>query len=96
MKCCLVFMQGTFGRHCLITRGGLWLVLCSIPWWIGILGCLQSALLLYLGKDISRVQLFLLINTALGGPLKRRVLRKSVHSENLLPGSGTYQIYIRH
>lgn len=55
IKCCFVFMVSAFGRHCSITHQGLWLVLCSIPWWIGILGCLRSALLLYLGKDISRV-----------------------------------------
>lgn len=89
-------MEGTFGRHCSITRGGLWLVLCSIPWRIGILGYVPSALLLYLGKDISRVQLFPLINTALEGPLLRRLLRKSAHPENLLPGSGMYQISAKH
>lgn len=96
MKFCFVFIEGTFGRHCLITCGGLWLVLCSIPWWIGILDCLPSGLLLYLRKDISRVQLFPLINTALGRPLLRRLLRKSAHSENLLPGSGMYQISAKH
>lgn len=89
-----VFLKGAFGRHCLITRWGLWLVLCSIPWRIGILGCLSSALLLYLGKDISRVQLFSLINAALGGPLLRLLLRKSAHSENLLPVM--YQISAKH
>lgn len=79
-------MTGAFGRHCLITHWGLWLVLCSIPWQKGILGYLSSALLLYLGKDIFRVQLFPLINTALRGPLLRLLLRKSAHSENLTPG----------
>ena len=96
MKFCFVYMEGALGSHCSVTRGGLRLVLCSIPRRTGILGCLSSALLLYLGKDISRVQLFPLINTALGRPLLRRLLRKSAHCENLLPGSGIYQISAKH
>lgn len=88
MKFCFVLMKGAFRRHCLLIQWGLRLVLRSIPWHIS--GCLSSALLLYLGKDISRVQLFPLINTALGRPLLRLLLRKCAHSENLLPGM--YQI----
>lgn len=68
MKCCFVFMTSAL----IITCGRLWLVLCSVPWRIGILWCLPSVLL-YLRKDISGVQLFPLINTALGGPLLRRL-----------------------
>jgi len=63
-------MQGAFGSYCSVTHGALQLVLCCILWWTGILGCFPCVLL-YLGKDISRVQLFLLINAALEGPLLR-------------------------
>lgn len=69
MKCCFGF-KSVFGTHCSITCGDCGWCYVASPGRYDILGCLPSVLI-YLGKDISRFQLFPLINTALGGLLPR-------------------------
>lgn len=45
MKFCYVFTKAVFGRHCLISCWGLWLVLYSFPWRIEILALITPAAL---------------------------------------------------